>query len=783
MTGTNAGQTADCPSGRVGGVPRRRFLAGAGLGIAGAAFTGPAATAAARGGSSAATGDSLDYPLGPFQTSTAALTERMNEYWAIYGTAQGTPQTQGALKAGALALVGGNPAWDEWDALKFSWTNHGGHRDLLVKQFPTINRINGVAGTTGAQPDGYLWSWTNLETWPDNNAFHHGLGSYHFEQLPRFVTGVCLLTSWSRDGGFLAQMLPRVESVMDRYLLTVLHGDRTVLTTPSRQPNGTISDGTSAGRPSNYMDEMRAGHQDAWASASFYTALQAMADLERLAGRLGRAERYAALARAFPDRYSDVFWNPATNRYAGWVDATGTVHDYGLTFVNLEAVARGLASEEQADAVLNFLTQPAEPTSGIPKPACNLPASAHPGSTVAYQDVYGPRSTTHRLPDTAWDGWSDPSCGRRPYGAGLEEGGSFLWECHYDILARLRSLDADAALDTFTTMLARVHSDSQRLTMWYPGRTVDDFGESFVEVGTNSPFPESGISVLPVVYGFLGLRAAPSGLEVTPALPHSLLSLAAGGVSYGTQQLTVHVSRADILREQSTGASPVPTDAGPLMSAPFSTTRPFNEIGILTSGPIAPSPHGSISISLEREKPHGWQTVQTRRRVPVTDQDWLVIDVPEQHGNHQYRIVVRDGTAGTGWYQNSTGQLTFRAIHAPQRPISVCPYGRGPIRFHTAVPFDRIVLHSWASQFVATLSRRIGANLRPRHEHAFADLDHDGNAVMGFASQPPGVYQLDVHGAPVVAHRLEQEQYTLTVPEVGLHTTVPAGDRHLIRSA
>src|SRR5579875_4029422 len=126
------------------------------------------------------------------------------------------------------------------------------------------------------------------------------------------------------------------------------------------------------------MDQMRAGFQDAWLNAAFYTALGAMADLQELVG--GSGDRYRRIADEFVRHYSDTFWNSETGRYAGWVDVTGARHDYGLTFVNLEAVARGLASVTQAAAVFQFLQSPAEPTSAIPKPACSYFASAHPGS-------------------------------------------------------------------------------------------------------------------------------------------------------------------------------------------------------------------------------------------------------------------------------------------------------------------------------------------------------------------------------------------------------------------
>lgn len=736
---------------------RRRFLTGAGV-AGGALIAGPLPARAA-------SDTPADYPDGPFHCSTASLAERLNEFWAIYGTGQGTPQTQGALSAGALTVMGLNPAWDEWDALKFAWTAQRGNRATLMNALGSdSHRINGVGGTTGTQPAGYLWSWADLETWPDNNAFHSGLGSFHFDQLPRFVSAVARLACWTRDPQFIAHLLPRVEAVMDRYLLGTLAGNRGVLTTPSSQPNGTHSDGTAAGRPGNYMDEMRAGYRDGWINAAFYTALQAMADLQELAGRPG--ERYRRRADKFVQHYSDAFWNSDTGRYTGWVDAAGQPHDYGLTFVSLEALARGLATDTQAAAVFRFLHNPAEPTSAIPKPACSYFASAHPGSTDVYQVVFGPRLTTVRLPDSAWDGWSDASCGRRPYGSGVEEGGSVLWLVNYDVLARLRHIDADAALSRLTTMLARMESDSQRLTLW-GGRAFDDFGESVVEIGTNSPFPESGISATPFVYGFVGLTATPSALEIAPQLPHSVHAASVDGVSYAGKEFTVSVSRATVRAEQPAAAALVPADQ--LTGPAFRANGPFDQIAILTGGAVPAA--GTVTLTVEREFGARWQPLLTRANFAVVDRDWLVIDLPKQPGGDRYRVRLTGGSPGTGWYSNSAGELTFRVLDSAHESLSAQVHGQ---RLRAAMPFDRLVFRCATASTSVLLSRIVGGERVTRITHQFTDIARQGEFVCGFAEQKAGDYELVVPPGTTL-QRIERPVYTIAIPQLDIRVDSPAG--------
>ncbi|CAF1550585.1 unnamed protein product, partial [Rotaria sp. Silwood1] len=114
---------------------------------------------------------------------------------------------------------------------------------------------------------------------------------------------------------------------------------------------------------------------------------------------------------------------------------------------------------------------------------------------------------------------------------------------YYDVMARLRFNYTDEAFKVLTSMLERVDNDSNCLTFNYEkGRIRDDFGEDFVQIGSNFPFPESGIAVVSFLHGFVGVIAKTDGLHICPQLP-SLLDFVQAQINYLEVLLTIRVSK------------------------------------------------------------------------------------------------------------------------------------------------------------------------------------------------------------------------------------------------
>ena len=118
-----------------------------------------------------------------------------------------------------------------------------------------------------------------------------------------------------------------------------------------------------------------------------------------------------------------------------------------------------------------------------------------------------------------------------------------IWLTYYDIMARLRFNYTDEALKILTTMLERMDNDSHCLTFnGQKGRITDDFGEDFVQIESNFPFPESGIAVVAFLYGMVGVVAKTDGLHICPQLPFSLEFVQAE-VNYREVTLTINASK------------------------------------------------------------------------------------------------------------------------------------------------------------------------------------------------------------------------------------------------
>ncbi|CAF3925985.1 unnamed protein product [Rotaria sordida] len=88
-------------------------------------------------------------------------------------------------------------------------------------------------------------------------------------------------------------------------------------------------------------------------------------------------------------------------------------------------------------------------------------------------------------------------------------------------------------------MLERVDNDSNCLTFNYEKGQIR---EDFVQIGSNFPFPESGIAVISFLHGFVGVIAKIDGLHICPQLP-STFDLVQIQVNYLRVTLTITVTK------------------------------------------------------------------------------------------------------------------------------------------------------------------------------------------------------------------------------------------------
>ena len=652
-----------------------------------------------------------------YETDQVSVTQALNEFWAL----QGLGQTTGGIKPNWGALLGSSD-WYEWNSLKVNWSgdlaDKAAQRELLLHA-----NITGV-NAPGAQAKGYVWPSNGSEFWLCPNP--------HFDQMPRFVCAVYNDYLWSRDVHFLQTMHPKLDAVMG-YLAETMQGRSGLLHCP-----GVYNGLPNRGPNTTYMDCYREGGKVTWIEEGYYTALGDMAAMETILGHPAEAKKYAALARSFPAQFQAQLWNPTTRRFVGWKDMQGSLHDYGFTYLNLEALARGLSTASEAYDIFDWLDHgKAQPTQ----------MGGHRGSADIYQCVVAPRSNTVPLTDADWDFWSvsknlrESSMG---YGALVEDGGALLWVNYYDVMARLKWLDADSAWQKFAQMLYRVEGDPLRFTE-SASHPTNIYGENYLEVGP-ADGPENGLNGTAPLYGFMGIQPRENGLSASPNLPTSVLSLASRHLTYGPSVYDVRVSRGQIVAET----------VGPQ----FTVTTAFNKVGFRLSA----ADHLPFPVTVTLQKRHGdlWAVMASS---PVTIRYlnfYAYAAVPSQSAG-TYRLVLTP----------PTGSIDCRAVMEPITPTAVGILRRGKTGFTAKRAFSRIAVQSARPAFgPVTLWRQYGR--RWREVETFWTVGNRGG-VLGFADQPAGIYQLQ--GNSMGRYQLLSGQYRVSVTKGSSVKTriVPAG--------
>jgi hypothetical protein len=284
----------------------------------------------------------------------------------------------------------------------------------------------------------------------------------------------------------------------------------------------------------NYWDILPIGGDDMYATAQYYAATRAMAEVERAIQRnpgwntpLGalafdpaQLETHAEAVKAEANR---LFWNETTGRFVACIDADGQPHDYGFTFVNLDAIWYGIASEEHAAAILDWLDG----------------KRIVEGDTSQGADIYhwrfGPRATTRRNIEWYHWGWTAPES--IPFGGQVQDGGAVLGFSFYDLWARLNYRGADDTWRRLCELLAwekdawagggyrAYYADGKYGTTLQGGGTAGG-------LGIDCEFYESSLVPSIVARGFLGMKATGDGLVIAPKLPAACPEMGISNVLY-----------------------------------------------------------------------------------------------------------------------------------------------------------------------------------------------------------------------------------------------------------
>ncbi len=208
------------------------------------------------------------------------------------------------------------------------------------------------------------------------------------------------------------------------------------------------------------------------------------------------------------------FWNATNGRFvAGYASGEGKWYDYGYVAWNLEAIYYGIATEEQAKAIMNWLNS----------------------ESALYDYVFAPRSNT--VPGTDMlNGEYAAMKGDWDFGDNCQYGGAIMYTSFYDLMARIDTLGADNAFERLTAIqnwykevydyyVANGTDSYDFYRYYYDNKGIQCQGMGTAgAVGLDREFLESFLPVSAVAYGFFGIEANGNTLTVAPALPGELTS-------------------------------------------------------------------------------------------------------------------------------------------------------------------------------------------------------------------------------------------------------------------
>jgi hypothetical protein len=425
-------------------------------------------------------------------------------------------------------------------------------------------------------------------------AFFTQYDTRHNINSQNFVRGCATVFWWTGDLDFLRRNINRMRSAL-RYVMTehqaltrnvvftgwIGHDGRTGL---RRNADGSKQILSGHGIGNNYWDLLPFGHLDCYATVQYYDALQAMLRLERdiathpewqvpggvLAFDPDMLERHAAAVKAEGNR---LFWNPETGRFVACVDADGLTHDYGFTFLNLEAVAMDFATAEHATSILNWVAGD----------------RVVAGDTAQRADIYhwrfGPRATTRRNIDWYFWAWSGPET--IPFGNQVQDGGAVLAFSYHDLLARLKVRGPD---DTWQRLreVIRWFDEVQAAggyRKYYDGKSRDGTMQGAGTpggLGLDAEFFESVLVPQIMLNGFLGFAPRSDGFRIEPRLPRDWPELTIDRIRW--HDLTLRVTATPTTIEVEKQGS---TDEPVFVLLPAGRWRPVDESAAAVRQPRA----------------------------------------------------------------------------------------------------------------------------------------------------------------------------------------------------
>ena len=357
------------------------------------------------------------------------------------------------------------------------------------------------------------------------------------------------------DTDFLKTNITRIRKVMNYAIDTFQTKSNKCINTPwighdgrtglIVKPDGakTIFPGVGVGN--NYWDLLPFGGKDALATIYFYDSLLALAKMEReieknpewgIKPAIGDLTPKQLLKHAaeIKKNFQKIFWNTKTKRFVPSIDINGDSHDFGLTFLNLEAIYYGLASKKQAKEIMSWISGKRIVQTDTSK-----------GKDI-YRFKFAPRATTKRNIEYYSCSWINPET--IPFGNQVQDGGAVLGFSFHDLMARLKVYGPDDAWQRLKEIMnwfdeVQKEGGYRKYYENRPDRGTLQGGGPPGGLGMDKEFIESILLPQVMLYGFMGFEPEFDGFKINPRLPRDWPSLTITRVKFQDAVLELSASK------------------------------------------------------------------------------------------------------------------------------------------------------------------------------------------------------------------------------------------------
>ncbi len=416
-----------------------------------------------------------------------------------------------------------NPLWktnDTLTGLRINFNNSGKSTINLHAIFTAVDTRHNVNNMIFIDACSSLINWTGDKDFLTNNIEKMRKAMVYMLDEFQVLSNKCVLTPWFGHDGRSG-------------LLVNEKGEKTVL------PGVGVGNG--------YWDLMPFGHKDTLATMFLYNALNKLADLEEQIEKnpelkIPDSENKFSpkflrkVAKELKDN-SSQFWNKETERFGSAIDIDGKLHDYGFTFLNLEAVHYDFANEEQSTKIIDWISGKRIVTNDTSK-----------GEDI-YHWRFAPRATTLRNIDYYGYTWSAPET--IPFGYQIQDGGAVLGFSYHDLMARLKTIGPDDTWERLKKIIdwfgeVQAEGGYRKYYANNPKRGTLQGGGPPGGLGMDAEFFESVLLPQVMIYGFMGFQPNPEGFSINPNLPTNWPSLTITKIRLHDFSMNIKVSDSEI---------------------------------------------------------------------------------------------------------------------------------------------------------------------------------------------------------------------------------------------